>query len=296
MSDITGTQSTENRINSIVANSEINDDVERGPVQKVFIDSDKSDVLATPEDFTSPDDIYKILIEKIKLYHPSDDFSMIEKAYHIADDAHQGQKRKSGEPYIIHPLCVAIILAELEMDKETIVAGLLHDVIEDTEYTKEDLTREFSPEVALLVDGVTKLTQLNLSQDKIEIQAENLRKMFLAMAKDIRVIIIKLADRLHNLRTLQYQTAAKQVEKARETMDIYAPIAKRLGISRIQVEMDDLCMQYLYPEVYGELREAIGERLSEREGFIHDMINEVTQYIKEAEIEAEIEGRVAMKT
>ena len=228
----------------------------------------------------------------MKEYHPSDDFSMVEKAYHIADDAHQGQERKSGEPYIIHPLCVAIILAELEMDKETIVAGLLHDVIEDTEYTKEDLSKEFSPEIALLVDGVTKLTQLNLSQDKIEIQAENLRKMFLAMAKDIRVIIIKLADRLHNLRTLQYQTAAKQVEKARETMDIYAPIAKRLGISRIQVEMDDLCMQYLYPDVYAELRETIGERLSEREGFINDMVNEVTQYIKEAEIEAEIEGRV----
>ena len=183
MSDITGTQSTENRINSIVANSDIKDDAQRDPVQKVFVDSDKNDVLATPEDFTSPDDIYKVLIEKIKEYHPSDDFSMIEKAYHIADDAHQGQLRKSGEPYIIHPLCVAIILAELEMDKETIVAGLLHDVIEDTEYTKEDLTKEFSPEVALLVDGVTKLTQLNLSQDKIEIQAENLRKMFLAMAK-----------------------------------------------------------------------------------------------------------------
>ncbi|MBP3233924.1 MAG: bifunctional (p)ppGpp synthetase/guanosine-3',5'-bis(diphosphate) 3'-pyrophosphohydrolase [Eubacterium sp.] len=270
----------------------LKDESARKPISKIINESSKTGVLATPEDFTSPDDIYKVLIEKMKEYHPSDDFSMVEKAYHIADDAHQGQKRKSGEPYIIHPLCVAIILAELEMDKETIVAGLLHDVIEDTEYTKEDLSKEFSPEIALLVDGVTKLTQLNLSQDKIEIQAENLRKMFLAMAKDIRVIIIKLADRLHNLRTLQYQTAAKQVEKARETMDIYAPIAKRLGISRIQVEMDDLCMQYLYPDVYAELRETIGERLSEREGFINDMVNEVTQYIKEAEIEAEIEGRV----
>ena len=265
---------------------------ERGPVQKIFNDSARTGVLATPEDFTDPDDIYKVLLEKIKLYHPSDDFSLIEKAYRIADEAHKGQKRKSGEPYIIHPLCVAIILAELEMDKETIIAGLLHDVIEDTEYTREDLEREFSPEVAILVDGVTKLTQLNLSQDKIEIQAENLRKMFLAMAKDIRVIIIKLADRLHNLRTLQYQTAAKQIEKSRETMDIYAPIANRLGISRIQVEMDDLCMQYLYPDVYKELRESIGERLSEREDFIKDMVNEVTSYIHEAEIEAEIGGRV----
>lgn len=264
----------------------------RGPVSEIINDSSRTGVLATPEDFTEPDKIYEQLLEKIKQYHPSDDFSMIEKAYHIADDAHQGQKRKSGEPYIIHPLCVAIILAELEMDKETIVAGLLHDVIEDTEYSKEDISREFSPEIALLVDGVTKLTQLNLSQDKIEIQAENLRKMFLAMAKDIRVIIIKLADRLHNLRTLQYQTAAKQIEKARETMDIYAPIANRLGISRIQVEMDDLCMQYLYPDIYAELRASIGERLSEREDFIQDMVNEVTGYIEEADIEAEIEGRV----
>ena len=264
----------------------------RGPVSEIINESSRTGVLATPEDFTEPDKIYELLLEKIKQYHPSDDFSMIEKAYHIADEAHQGQKRKSGEPYIIHPLCVAIILAELEMDKETIVAGLLHDVIEDTEYSKEDISREFSPEIALLVDGVTKLTQLNLSQDKIEIQAENLRKMFLAMAKDIRVIIIKLADRLHNLRTLQYQTAAKQIEKARETMDIYAPIANRLGISRIQVEMDDLCMQYLYPDIYAELRASIGERLSEREDFIQDMVNEVTGYIEEAGIEAEIEGRV----
>ena len=265
---------------------------ERVPISEIIIDSAKTGVLATPEDFTDPKELYDVLVEKIKKYHPSDDFSQIEKAYHIADDAHQGQKRKSGEPYIIHPICVAIILAELEMDKETIIAGLLHDVIEDTEYTKEQISEMFSPEVALLVDGVTKLTQLNLSQDKIEIQAENLRKMFLAMAKDIRVIIIKLADRLHNLRTLQYQTAAKQIEKSRETMDIYAPIAHRLGISRIQVEMDDLCMQYLYPEIYAELRSSIGERLYEREDYIRDMINEVTEYIQEAGIQAEIEGRV----
>ncbi|MCR5225977.1 MAG: bifunctional (p)ppGpp synthetase/guanosine-3',5'-bis(diphosphate) 3'-pyrophosphohydrolase [Eubacterium sp.] len=279
MSDITKTDLT-------------NEYDDRLPIKKIINDSARTGELATPEDFTDPDEIYKVMIEKIKTYHPSDDFTLIEKAYHIADDAHKNQKRKSGEPYIIHPLCVAIILAELEMDKETIIAGLLHDVIEDTEYTKEDLTREFSAEIAGLVDGVTKLTQLNLSQDKIEIQAENLRKMFLAMAKDIRVIIIKLADRLHNLRTLQYQTAAKQIEKARETMDIYAPIANRLGISRIQVEMDDLCMQYLEPEVYADLRSQIDEIIIDREEFINDMVNEVTEYIKEAEIEAEIEGRV----
>ena len=262
------------------------------PIKSIIINTTRSSELATPVDFTSPDEIYSILLEKIKKYHPSDDYALIEKAYHLADDAHNGQKRKSGEPYIIHPLCVAIILAELEMDKETIIAGLLHDVIEDTEYTREDLEREFSPEIALLVDGVTKLTQLSLSQDKIEVQAENLRKMFLAMAKDIRVIIIKLADRLHNLRTLQYQTAAKQVEKARETMDIYAPLANRLGISKIQVEMDDLCMQYLYPDIYRDIREKLNEMISERGDFINEIVSEVKQYISEADIVAEIDGRV----
>ncbi len=248
--------------------------------------------LDTPADFTPPETLYRELIEKIKLYHPSEDFSMIEKAFRLADEAHHGQKRKSGEPYIIHPICVGIILAELEMDKETIVAGLLHDVIEDTAVTKEELAREFSDEIALLVDGVTKLTKLNLSQDKIELQAENLRKMFLAMAQDIRVIIIKLADRLHNLRTLQYQSHEKQVEKARETMDIYSPIAHRLGISKIKIELDDLSMQYLYPDVYMELRNKIDERLSEREEFINEMVSEVREYIKEAGIKAEIDGRV----
>ena len=248
--------------------------------------------LDTPADFTPPETLYRELIEKIKIYHPSEDFSMIEKAYRLADEAHHGQKRKSGEPYIIHPICVGIILAELEMDKETIVAGLLHDVIEDTAVTKEELAREFSDEIALLVDGVTKLTKLNLSQDKIELQAENLRKMFLAMAQDIRVIIIKLADRLHNLRTLQYQSHEKQVEKARETMDIYSPIAHRLGISKIKIELDDLSMQYLYPDVYMDLRNKIDERLTEREEFINEMVAEVREYIKEAGIKAEIDGRV----
>lgn len=182
----------------------------------------------TMEDFTSPDKLYQELIAGIRKYHPSDDISLIEKAYKTAYEAHKDQKRKSGEPYIIHPLCVAIILADLELDKETIAAGLLHDVVEDTVMTTEQVKEEFGAEVALLVDGVTKLTQLSYSADKLEVQAENLRKMFLAMAKDIRVILIKLADRLHNMRTLKYQSPAKQKEKARETMDIYAPIAHRL--------------------------------------------------------------------
>ena len=175
--------------------------------------------ISKPEDFTDPEVLYNRLITTIREYHPSTDLSMVEKAYKLARDAHKDQKRKSGEPYIIHPLCVAIILAELELDKETIVAGLLHDVVEDTVMTYDDIVREFGEEIALLVDGVTKLTQLNYSADKIELQAENLRKMFLAMAKDIRVILVKLADRLHNMRTLQYQKPEKQKEKARETMD-----------------------------------------------------------------------------
>ena len=182
------------------------------------------------DDFTSPNDLYRELISSVRKYHPSADISLIQKAYDSAYRAHEGQKRKSGEPYIIHPLCVAIILADLELDKETIVAGLLHDAVEDTWMTVEEVTKEFSQEVALLVDGVTKLGQLSYSADKLELQAENLRKMFLAMAKDIRVILIKLADRLHNMRTLKYMTPKKQLEKARETMDIYAPIAMRLGI------------------------------------------------------------------
>ena len=167
----------------------------------------------------------------------------------------KNERRKSGEPYLIHPVCVAIILAQLEMDKETIVGGLLHDVVEDTKYTTQDLTEMFSAEIATLVDGVTKLTQLNYDTDKVERQAENLRKMFLAMAKDIRVIIIKLADRLHNMRTMQYMKPEKQKEKSRETMDIYAPIADRLGISKVKVELDDLSLKYLEPEAYKELSE-----------------------------------------
>ena len=252
----------------------------------------KEKTLSTPADFTPPDELYHDLIDHILQYHPSTDISMIEKAYHIASEAHKDQKRKSGEPYIIHPLCVAIILAELEMDKETIVAGILHDVVEDTVMTADEIAKEFSPEVALLVEGVTKLTKLNFSQDKLELQAENLRKMFLAMAKDIRVIIIKLADRLHNLRTMQYQSPQKQIEKSRETMDIYAPIAHRLGISKIKVELDDLSLKYLMPEVYEDLTRQINERITEREAFIASIVQDVQKHIDNANIPAEIDGRV----
>ena len=243
------------------------------------------------EDFTSPDKLYQELIASIRKYHPSDDISMIEKAYRIAYEAHKGQKRKSGEPYIIHPLCVAIILADLELDKETIVAGLLHDVVEDTVMTSEEVRKEFGAEVELLVDGVTKLTQLSYSADKIEVQAENLRKMFLAMAKDIRVILVKLADRLHNMRTAKYWSPEKQKEKARETMDIYAPIAHRLGISKIKVELDDLSLKYLEPEVYYDLVEKIALKKEARQAVVDNIVKEVRQHIDAAGIRAQIDGR-----
>lgn len=245
-----------------------------------------------PASFTAPEVLHDELIMTVKAYHPSTDVSVIEKAYQIAFEAHKDQKRKSGEPYIIHPICVGIILAELELDKETIVAGLLHDVVEDTDMTTEDITKEFGAEVALLVDGVTKLTQLSYSQDKIEIQAENLRKMFLAMAKDIRVILIKLADRLHNMRTLEFMKPEKQKEKSRETLDIYSPIASRLGISKLKIELDDLALRYLEPAVYKDLTTKIDSKKSEREAFIRSIVEEVQSHIERAEIKAEIYGRV----
>ncbi len=263
--------------------------------QKVVFDEGRIEQIA---EFQSPETLYQDLISRVKKYHPSDDISLIEKAYKVAYEAHKTQVRKSGEPYIIHPLCVAIILADLELDKETIVAGLLHDVVEDTILTAEEIRKEFGPDVELLVDGVTKLQQLQLSRgeggdvDKLEMQAENLRKMFLAMAKDIRVIMIKLADRLHNMRTLKHMPPEKQQRIARETMDIYAPIAQRLGISRIKVELDDLSLKYLEPEVYYDLVDKIAVRKSVREKYIQSIVDEVSEHIRTAGIKAKVDGRV----
>lgn len=259
---------------------------------KAAADQNSEEELASPADYTPPEELYQKLIGIIKQYHPSDNLELVEKAYCVASNAHKDQKRKSGEPYIIHPLCVAIILAELELDKETIAAGLLHDVLEDTAISYEEMKSQFGEEVVLLVDGVTKLTNLNWVHDKVEVQAENLRKMFLAMAKDIRVILIKLADRLHNMRTMQYQTPAKQIEKSRETMDIYAPIAHRLGISKIKVELDDLSLKYLEPEVYNELAGKIAMQKDEREAFVQSIVEEVSAHIEAADIHAQVGGRV----
>lgn len=244
-------------------------------------------------EFLLPEELYADLISRVRKYHPSDDITLIEKAYRIANEAHREQVRKSGEPYIIHPLYVAIILADLEMDKETIAAGILHDVVEDTIMTRQEIEDEFGVDVANLVDGVTKLGKLEYAGgDKLEEQAENLRKMFLAMAKDIRVIMIKLADRLHNMRTLKHMPAAKQQEKARETLDIYAPIAQRLGISKIKVELDDLSLKYLEPEAYYDLVDKIASKKATREKYVESIVNEVSVHIKKAGIPAVIDGRV----
>ena len=254
--------------------------------------------ISESHEFVNPDELYRELIARVKKYHPSDDISMIEKAYHVASEAHKNQFRKSGEPYIIHPLNVAIILADLELDKETIVAGILHDVVEDTVMTEEDLKREFGEDVALLVDGVTKLEKIPLSagenqpDEKLEMQAENLRKMFLAMAKDIRVIMIKLADRLHNMRTLKYKTPESQKRIAKETLEIYCPIAQRLGISKIKVELDDLSLKYLEPDVYYDLVNQIAMRKSAREKYIQSIVDEVSEHIARAGIKAKVDGRV----
>ena len=250
-------------------------------------------VIPKEEEQATPEELYARLIEKIKHYHPSaDDLRIIDKAYNFAKKSHGDQKRKSGEPYIIHPLHTALILADLELDKESIMAGLLHDVMEDKAATREIMIKEFGEEVTDLVDGVTKLTKLDYDVDKVEEQAENLRKMFLAMAKDIRVILIKLADRLHNMRTLMYMTPEKQKEKSKETMDIYAPIADRLGISKIKIELDDLALRYLEPEKYKELVDGVHERLEHREEFMSNLIAEVAGYIEKAGIKATIDGRV----
>jgi len=230
------------------------------------------------------------LIEMVEEYSPQSDIELIIKAYNFAEIAHEGQFRRSGEKYFIHPVQVALILAELRMDSTTIIAGLLHDVIEDTEYDYEFIVKEFGKEIAELVDGVTKLTRLTF-ESKEERQAENLRKMFIAMAKDIRVILIKLADRLHNMRTLNYQTDEKRREKALETLEIYAPIAHRLGISRIKWELEDLCLRYIDPEGYYDLVQKVAQKREDREKFINKVIGMLKEKLEDFHIKNEISGR-----
>ncbi len=232
------------------------------------------------------------LEDRIRVYHPAQDLEMVEKAYRVAEQAHEGQFRQSGEPYVIHPIQVANYLADLELDLETIIAGLLHDVVEDTYLTLDEIRDMFGQDVATLVDGVTKLKQLKYeTNDKVEIQAENYRKLFLAMAKDIRVILIKLADRLHNMQTLEYKSQEKQKEIARETLDIYAPIAHRLGISKIKVELEDLSLKFLEPDIYYDLVQKINRKRSERESFVENIVHEMQEALDKVDIHAQVYGR-----
>ena len=232
----------------------------------------------------------EMLVKKIKENCVNINMDMVDKAYNLAFEAHKEQKRDSGEPYIIHPIEVSTILAELGMDTSTIVAGLLHDVIEDTEYTYDDIKNLFGEEVANLVSGVTKITKMEY-KSKEEQQADNFRKMLLAMADDIRVIIIKLADRLHNMRTLKYRKKEKQKKTAMETLDIYAPLAHRLGISKIKWELEDLSFRYLHEEEYYDLVKQVAEKRTEREIYIKKIIEDMYNKLEEAGIDSDIDGR-----
>lgn len=236
------------------------------------------------------DNRYNKLVAKIKEYNPNGDFTLLEKAYRLAANAHEGQLRESGDPYISHPVAVAHILAGLELDTTTIIAGLLHDTVEDTNCTYDEIKSTFGEDTAILVDGVTKLDRIPYTT-KEEQQAENLRKMFLAMAKDIRVILIKLADRLHNMHTLKYMPPDKQVEKARETLEIYAPLAHRLGISKVKWELEDVCLRYLHPKEYYDLVDKISIRRREREAYIAQIKDEIKLRTTELGIETKIDGR-----
>ena len=237
---------------------------------------------------------YVAQFEELKKYlyekHPGADLSVLEKAFKLADEKHVAQKRKSGEPFIIHPVAVATMLAEMDMDLPSIVAGMLHDVIEDTSVTTDEMREIFGEEITYLVDGVTKLKRIPTST-KEELQAENLRKMFLSMASDIRVIVIKLVDRLHNMRTLQYMNTDSQITKARETLEIYTPLAHRLGMTKIKWELEDLCFKYLEPEYYNNLVTQITQRRDQQEAYIKKVLDAIRTRLDDAQIKAFLDGR-----
>lgn len=233
---------------------------------------------------------FQKLEELLKAHNPGVDLTMLEKAFALASEKHKDQKRKSGEPFIIHPVAVATMLAEMDMDMPSVIAGMLHDVVEDTSVTIEEIREIFGDEIAYLVDGVTKLKRIPTST-KEELQNENLRKMFLSMASDIRVIVIKLVDRLHNMRTLQYVNTDAQITKARETLEIYTPLAHRLGMTKIKWELEDLCFKYLEPEAYNSLVTQITQRRDQQEAYIRKVLDAIRIRLNEAGIKAFLDGR-----
>ena len=233
---------------------------------------------------------YERLKEKVLKHNPHADTLLLDKAYALAENAHKNQKRKSGEPFVVHPVAVATMLADMDMDLATVIAGMLHDTVEDTDVTLETITDQFGEDIAYLVDGVTKLKHIPMTT-KEELQAENLRKMFLSMASDIRVIVIKLVDRLHNMRTLQYVNTDSQITKARETLEIYTPLAHRLGMTKIKWELEDLCFKYLEPEAYSSLEKQINQKREEQEAYIKDVLAELKEKLDEAGISAKLDGR-----
>src|SRR5215210_1523257 len=246
---------------------------------------------AYPKAVPVPEVTITSLLRRVAAYNPEADEELIARAYGTAHAAHKGQVRKSGEPFVYHPLATADILADLHLDSTTIAAAILHDVLEDTQITKEELEKRFGEEVADIVDGVTKLKRLP-SGNLEDAQAESLRKMIVAMSRDVRVIIIKLADRLHNMRTLAYLKRENQLKKATETLEIYAPLAHRLGIYSIKWELEDLSFATLHPRRYEEIKRLVAARRGDREAFINGTAAELLRNLDQASIEAEVRGRV----
>ena len=234
---------------------------------------------------------YKELASTILEHNPGVDLGRVRAAFEVADRAHAGQKRKAGPPYVTHCVAAAEICAEMGLDEDSIVAALLHDCIEDTALTHEDIARQFGAEVADIVEGVTKLTRVQFTSHEDE-QMENLRKMLMAMAKDIRVILIKIADRLHNMRTMEYMATHKQLEKSVETMEIYAPIAHRLGLQKIKWELEDLSLKYLDPEGYREIMRYLEEKAAELNSFMAEVEKKITDRLKEYGIHATVQSRI----
>ena len=232
------------------------------------------------------------LKEKLSETFSKEDIEKIEKAFAIADEAHKEQRRRSGEPYIIHPLAVATILSDMGMDTDSICAALLHDVVDDTPTTAKEIRDIFGEDVELLVEGVTKLGQIPFASSKEEEQSENIRKMFLAMSRDIRVIIIKLADRVHNMRTLRFMPEEKRRYKARETLEIYAPLAHRLGIRAFKEELEDLAISFLDPVAYEEISKTLSEQVESRQSFLDNIKDEISERVKQEVPNVHIAGRI----